>query len=340
MTPGNNGENTPSAPQGDDDPFGYLYEDGQAAGATPPSGGGGYGYPGPRSSYNHVRAVGDRRPAYGQQTYGGQQAYGQQVPQQQGQQGQHGQHGQQGYGQPNAHYTAPEAQPGGAPVASPQYAPAGGGRGRGPNTKGLLIGAVAVVAVVAVGIIAAVVTGNDDDKGGDTGAGGKPSQAESVKPSEKPEKKPEKKAELPQTDAKALKLEGGTSTASDVEGAKAAGGTYVAGFDKVGAQVTWTVNGIPKAGSYKLWVNYGVPGKNSNATILVNGKKQTRPLNMENFSGGPEGDWEKGWTHTWALVQLTKGTNTVTLTCAQSDLCGTTGANIDQMWLKEAGSEG
>ncbi|MEU1150630.1 carbohydrate-binding protein [Streptomyces sp. NPDC005863] len=325
MTPGNNGENTPSAPQGDDDPFGYLYEDGQAAGATPPSGGGGYGYPGPRSSYNQVRAVGDRRPSYGQQQTYGQQAYGQQVPPQQ--------QPQQGYGRPNAHYTAPEAQPGGAPVTTPQYAPAGGGRGRGPNTKGLLIAAVSVVAVVGLGIGAALIFGNDDDKSDDANAGGKPSQASSVEPSEKPSKKPAKQADLPKTDAKALKLDGGTTTASDVDGAKADGGTYVAGFDKVGAQVTWTVNGIPKSGAYSLRVHYGVPGKDSNATILVNGKKQIRPLNMENFAHADEGDWEKGWTNTWAVVQLTKGTNTISLTCAQSDLCGTTGANIDQMWL-------
>ncbi|MET9549571.1 carbohydrate-binding protein [Streptomyces sp. NPDC006627] len=327
MTPGNNGENTPSAPQGDDDPFGYLYEDGQAAGATPPGGGGGYGYPGPRSSYHHVRAVGDRRPAYGQ-AQAGQQTYGQQVPQQQPQQG--------GHGRPNPHYTAPEAQPGGAPVTSPQYAPAGGGgRGRGPNTKGLLIAAIAVVAVVAIGIGAAMLFGGkDEDKGDDAQAGGKPSQATSVEPSEKPKKKPdEKTVELPKTDAKALQLQGGTTTASDVPGAKADGGVYVAGFDKVGAQVTWTVNGIPKDGSYSLRVNYGVPGKDSNATIFVNGKKQTRPLNMENFAHAKEGDWENGWTNTWAVVQLTKGTNTVTVSCEQSDLCGSTGANIDQMWL-------
>ncbi|MEV5982022.1 carbohydrate-binding protein [Streptomyces sp. NPDC052114] len=333
MTPGNNGGNTPSAPQGDDDPFGYLYEDGQAAGATPPSGGGGYGYPGPRSSYNQVRAVGDRRPQYGQtqptQQYG-QQAYGQQVPQQ----------GQQAYGQPNAHYTAPEAQPGGAPVTGAPYAPAPSGRGRGPNSKGLLIAAIAVVAVVAIGIGAAVLFGGDGDKGDGGGeAGAKPSQAESVKPSEKPTKEPEKDVELPKTDAKALKLEGGTSTASDVDGAKAAGGVYVAGFDKVGAQVTWTVNGIDKGGDYSLRVNYGVPGKDSNATILVNGKKQTRPLNMKNFAGAKEGEWDKGWTNTWAVVQLTKGTNTITLTCDQSNLCGSVGANIDQMWLVE-GSNG
>lgn len=328
MTPGNNGEHTPNAPEGDDDPFGYLYEDGQAAGATPPSGGGGYGYPGPRSSYNQVRAVGDRRP----NTYGTQAAptYGQQVPPQ-----------QQAYGQPNAHYAAPETQPGGAPT-TPQYTPASrgsGSRGGGPNTKGLLIAAIAVVAVVAIGIGAAMVFGGDDDKGGETDAGAGSTQAETVEPSEKPTKDPQKPVDLPKTDAKALKLEGGTTTASDYEGAESEGGVYVSGFDKVGAQVTWTVNGIPKAGSYSLHVKYGVPGKDSNATILVNGKKQTRPLNMENFAHAKEGDWEKGWTNTWAVVQLTKGTNSVTLSCAQSDLCGTTGANIDQMRLVE-GSNG
>lgn len=327
MTPGNNGEHTPNAPEGDDDPFGYLYEDGQAAGATPPSGGGGYGYPGPRSSYNQVRAVGDRRP----NTYGTQAAptYGQQVPP------------QQAYGQPNAHYAAPETQPGGAPTA-PQYTPASrgsGSRGGGPNTKGLLIAAIAVVAVVAIGIGAAMMFGGGDDKGGETDAGAGSTQAETVEPSEKPTKDPQKPVDLPKTDAKALKLEGGTTTASDYEGAESEGGVYVSGFDKVGAQVTWTVNGIPKAGSYSLHVKYGVPGKDSNATILVNGKKQTRPLNMKNFAHAEEGDWAKGWTNTWAVVQLTKGTNSVTLSCAQSDLCGTTGANIDQMRLVE-GSKG
>ncbi|MFF1376478.1 carbohydrate-binding protein [Streptomyces sp. NPDC058308] len=323
MTPGNNGENTPSAPQGDDDPFGYLYEDGQAAGATPPSGGGGYGYPGPRSSYNHVRAVGDRRPAYGQQTYGGQQAYGQQVPPQQP---------QQGYGRPNAHYTAPEAQPGGAPVASPQHAPAGGGgRGRGPNTKGLLIAAIAVVAVVALGIGAALITGNDDDKSDGANAGAKPSHAQSVEPSEKPSKKPAKPADLPKTDAKALKLEGGTTTASDVKGAKAGGGVYVAGLNNVGASVTWTVDDIPKDGAYTLFVGYGVPGKPAKTTLSVNGSDSQRKLNMDNFAHAEQGAWDKGWTETYVYVQLTKGTNTVTVSCQQGDQCD---ANLDRLWLK------
>ena len=67
MTAGNNGASTPE----DDDPFGYLYEDGQAAGAQQPRQGG-YGYPAPaaqpgvpRTSYNQVRTVGERQ--YGQQ---------------------------------------------------------------------------------------------------------------------------------------------------------------------------------------------------------------------------------------------------------------------------------
>lgn len=77
-TPAHNGPHGGANQPEDDDPFGYLYADGQAAGATPPGQGGGYGYPGPavggpsgaqpgvpRTSYNQVRTVGER-------TYGGQ----------------------------------------------------------------------------------------------------------------------------------------------------------------------------------------------------------------------------------------------------------------------------
>ncbi|MGY0024860.1 carbohydrate-binding protein [Streptomyces sp. cg35] len=311
MAPGNNGAST--TPE-DDDPFGYLYADGQAAGATPPSGGGGgYGYPNPRSSYNQVRTVGERQ-------------YGQQVPPQQQ---------TAAYNQPNAYYQAPETMPGGgAPTQpGPPQAPGrgGGGRGRGPNTKALLIGAVAVVAAVVIGIgVAMLGSGSDDDKGDD--AAGKPSgDSQSVQPSETPSQSASAEPlDLPKTDAKALKLAGGTVTASDVKGAKAAGGVYIAGFNKVGASVTWTVNDIPKDGSYRLYVNYGVPGKDSDATINVNGTKQDRPLNMKNFAGAKEGDWEKGWTNTWAIVQLTKGTNAITVSCEQGNQCD---ANLDQMWL-------
>ncbi|MGA4841139.1 carbohydrate-binding protein [Streptomyces sp. G45] len=320
MTPGNNGDQTPNTPQGDDDPFGYLYADGQASGATPPTGGG-YGYPGPRSSYHQVRAVGERQ--YGQQAPQPPAApgYGYPPVQPQG----------AAYGQPSAHYTAPEAQPGvTAPIRqAPPVAPPGR---RGPNTKGLLIGAIAVVAVVSLGIGAAMLTGGDGDDDA-KGSGPATSQSESTEPSPtatKAKDKPTEPAELPKTDAKALKLEGGTTIASDVPGAKSDGGVYVGGFDKVGARVTWTVNGVAKSGSYSLYVQYGVPGKDADATLVVNGTKESRPLRMKNFAGAKEGDWENGWTHSWSVVRLNKGTNTITLACEPGNKCE---ANLDKLWL-------
>ncbi|MEU6847683.1 carbohydrate-binding protein [Streptomyces sp. NPDC046716] len=312
MAPGNNGGST--TPE-DEDPFGYLYADGQAAGATPPNGGGGgYGYPNSRS-FHQVRTVGERQ--YGQQ----------QVPPQQTQP-------TQAYHQPNAHYQAPETMPGGgAPTQPGQPRSSRGGGGRGPNTKALLIGAVAVVAAVVIGISVAMMSNSsDDDKNAD--AGGKPSgDSQSVQPSESASPSAsasEAAADLPKTDAKSVTLGGGTAVASDVQGAKADGGQYVAGFNKVGASITWTVNNIPDDGEYRLYVNYGVPGKAQDATIDVNGKKQSRPLNMNNFAHAKEGDWEHGWTNTWASVQLTKGTNAITVSCQDGNKCD---ANFDQFWL-------
>ncbi|GHH30578.1 CBM35 domain-containing protein [Streptomyces lanatus] len=306
MTSGNNGASTPE----DDDPFGYLYADGQANGAQPPSGGGGYGYPG---SVNRVRAVGQRQ--YGQQ------APAPQIPQQQGT-----------YGQPNAHYAAPETLPGGAPTtAQPAYSGgSGSGRGGGPNTKGLLIGAIAVVAAVVIGISVAML-GGDDDKGNEAdGSGSTPTQSQSAESSPSASSSAEEQAELPKIDAKALRLEGGATTASEFKGAKAEGGVYVTGFNQVGAKVTWTVNGIEKAGTYRLYVHYGVPGKDADATLVVNGTAQSRVLNMENFGNTPEGDWEKGWKDTWSNVNLNKGTNTITLACNDGNQCD---AVLDQMYL-------
>jgi hypothetical protein len=314
MAPGNNGAST--TPEGDD-PFGYLYEDGQAAGATPPQGGGGgYGYPNsrtPRTSYNQVRAVGERQ-------YGGPQAQQQTAA----------------YHQPNAHYQAPETMPGGASQPGPpqpaSHGRGSGGRGSGgPNTKALLIGAVAVVAAVVIGIGVAMLGNGSDDKGADAGGTESAGPAQSVQPSTEPSKKATAApAELPKTDAKKVTLAGGTSISAEVPGAKADGGQYVAGFSAEGAALTWTVNGIPKDGQYKLHVDYGVPGKDSDATIDVNGTKQQRPLNMTNFAHAAEGDWEKGWTNTWAYVQLTKGTNAITISCESGNQCN---ANFDRFWL-------
>ncbi|MFF5312691.1 CBM35 domain-containing protein [Streptomyces massasporeus] len=311
MTPGNNGASTPE----DDDPFGYLYADGQANGAQPPSGG--YGYP---NSVNRVRAVGTRQ--YGQQSQTAQTAPYGQVPQ------------QGTYSQPNAHYAAPETLPGGATTAQQQM-PAGGGGGRGgrgPNHKGLLIGAIAVVAAVVVGIGVAMLGGDKDKDDASDEVGTNPTQSQESKPSPSASKGGAAQTDLPEVDAKALRLSPGLTTASDFKGAKADGGVYVTGFNQVGAKVTWTVDGIEKAGSYRLYVRYGIPGVDANATLVVNGDAQDRPVNMKNFGGLPKGDWEKGWQETWSNVNLTKGTNTIEIACNEGNQCD---AVLDQLWLKK-----
>ncbi|WP_030595850.1 CBM35 domain-containing protein [Streptomyces fulvoviolaceus] len=307
MTSGNNGASTPE----DDDPFGYLYADGQANGAQPPSGSGGYGYPG---SVNRVRAVGQRQ--YPQQAPAPATAPYGQVPQ-----------------QSNAHYAAPETFPGGAPTTQHpmQSYSDGGNRGRGPNTKGLLIGAIAVVAAVVIGIGVAMAGGDDKDNAGGSGASTTPSTSQSSEPSASASESAAA-GELPKVDAKALRLEGGTTTASDVKGANADGGVYVQGFNQVGAKVTWTVNGIEKTGTYRLYVRYDIPGVDANGTLTVNGKANTQPLNMKNFAKQPEGDWEKGWQTTWAQVSLNKGTNTIELSCQQGNQCN---ALLDQFSVTE-----
>ncbi|MGW7300307.1 carbohydrate-binding protein [Streptomyces sp. NPDC054829] len=309
MTSGNNGANTPE----DDDPFGYLYADGQANGAQPPSGG--YGYP---NSVNRVRSVGQRQ--YGQQ---GQQAaptaaYGQ-VPQQQG-----------AYGQPNAHYAAPETLPGGAPTT--QQAPAysgGSGRGGGPNTKGLLIGAIAVVAAVVIGIAVAMAGGDDEPDDNNQAGGSTPTQEESKESAPSKEGKEEKPKDLPEIDAKALRLSPGVTTASDVQGANA--GTYVTGLNQPGASVTWTVDDIPEDGPYTLFTRFSVPGKDQSMTLTVNGKVFGSKVNFGNFAHAPEGDYEKSWADTYVWPTLNKGTNTLTVSCADGDKCDVL---LDQMWIK------
>ncbi len=343
MTAGNDGASTPE----DDDPFGYLYADGQASGATPPSGGGGYGYPAPRTSYHQVRAVGERQ--YGQQTRGG---YG--YPAAQGRPGApqnpgHGQQDGQGqttaafgrvpgqaYGEPNAHYQAPETMHGSSP--GNRQGPPGydeGPRGRGPNTKGLLIGAVAVVAAVAIGIGIAVLSGNDDTDGSQ--ANNTPPPADTVKPSQSAGKHTQEPAELPKIDAKALRLDGGTVTASDIKGAQADGGVYVAGLNTPGASATWTVNDVPAAGKYTLDIGYGVPGKDASVTLTVNGQPETSPLSLKNWASAKEGDWEKGWTSSYTFIELNKGTNTIKISCEQGNQCD---VNLDQVWLEKGWKKG
>ncbi|MDH6226360.1 MULTISPECIES: carbohydrate-binding protein [Streptomyces] len=309
MTSGNNGASTPE----DDDPFGYLYADGQANGAQPPSGGG-YGYP---NSVNRVRAVGERR----------------YTPQQTVQQPPASAPGP--YGGPNPHYQAPEAVAMGSvgvPGApgSRRSQDNGGGRGRGPNTKGLMIGAVAVVAAVVVGITLAM-TGGGDDTEKTAGTGPSPTASSMEKPTEAADDgKEKKKGEFEPTkiDAASLgELGGGATPASDVPGSRAESGSYLAGFGAPGSSVTWTVNGVPKDGQYTLFTYYGVPGEDAKATLTVNGG-QPAEVNLKNYAGAEKGDWAKGWTRTYNYVPLKQGTNTITLSCAEG--CN---ANVDQFGL-------
>ncbi|MFD3547979.1 carbohydrate-binding protein [Streptomyces sp. NPDC058655] len=342
-TPANNGSHGGANRPEDDDPFGYLYEDGQAAGATPPGQGGGYGYPGPtmgghpgapgvpRTSHHQVRTVGDRRG-------GGQRGP---VPQQQGP-------GPQAATAYQAQYQSPEAlqaggyavpaQPGGPAQSQTQTVSRSGGHGGGGGSsrKGLLIAAVAVVAAVAIGIGAALAFGGKgEDKGKNAATGGQnQSQAPQPSASPSPNGSPQpSEAPLPRADfaGAGMSLTGGASLQNTVPGAKSAGGQYVGGLNATGAAATWTLD-LPKAGSYKLKMTYGVPGKDASTTLTVNGEKQTRPINMKNFSKAAEGDWAKGWTNTYSIVQLKQGTNTVRISCETGNQCE---VNLDQLWLEK-----
>ncbi|MFJ9472376.1 carbohydrate-binding protein [Streptomyces caniferus] len=298
MTAGNNGADTPE----NDDPFGYLYRsEGGEGGAPGPSGDGAAArQPGvPRTSYNQVRAVGQRQ-------------YGQQAPQ------------QVTYGQQNAHYAAPETLPGGDRTRS--AGPGNGGPEPRRGRNGLLVGAVAVVAVVCIGIGVAMLTNGKDAQ--DTAGKQGPGAGDTVKPTDKPAGK-RKPGRLPKEEAGSLRLDGGASTAKDVPGARSPGGTYVAGMNNPGAAATWSLD-VDTPGKYKLWVGYGVPGKDANLTLNVNGQADSRPINMENFAHAPEGAWDKGWTKTWSYVQLNKGTNTIKLSCESGNACD---VNLDKVWL-------
>ncbi|MFE1550366.1 CBM35 domain-containing protein [Streptomyces sp. NPDC058718] len=323
MAAGNDGASKPE----DDDPFGYLYEDGQAAGAQAPHGGG-YGYPGPgpaqpgvpRTSYNQVRTVGERQ--YGQHQHQPQQPY---VPPQQ----------QAPYGQPHAQYAAPETY-GGPPTRQAPPPPPRGNSGGGPNTRGLLIGAVAVVAVVVVGIAAAVITnnGNKDDKDGQAG-GNTPSTAPSQvseEPSSEPSTEPTP-VELPKQDAATLKLGGTAGTEKTVTGAEGVGGTYVSGFNQVGASVTWKAN-MPTEGAYRLTVRYAIPAVDANATLTVNGKANSSPLGLKNFIKSSDPNLEKNWQTTWAPVTLQKGDNEIKISCETGNQC-----NVLLDWLEVTPAE-
>ncbi|MCT2592777.1 hypothetical protein LHJ74_23165 [Streptomyces sp. N2-109] len=333
MTAENNGTGTPEG----DDPFAYLYRQegggSDGAAAQQPT-----HQPGvPRRSYNQVQAVGERQ--YG----GAQQQYQGQPHQQQYQQ-------QPGAQHPNAHYAAPETMPGGRaamrqPGGGRGGAP-GGGRGRGGgNRNGLLIGAVAVVAAVVMGIGAAMIfnDGGDAAEGAEAGesasappaddAGGDKGEKKGKKDTGEDKNADSKPGTPPKEDAATLRLEGDAHLEDTVPGAKGKGGNYVAGMNKPGSAARWDAQ-LDEGGTYNLYVRYSVPGEDMNLSLAVNGKPHATGLSMKNYAKAPKGDWEKGWTYTYSTVQIKKGSNTFAISCGQGDSCN---VNLDQVWLKRAG---
>ncbi|MFC7218724.1 carbohydrate-binding protein [Streptomyces polyrhachis] len=295
-------------PTADDDPFAHLYrrEGGAPAEETAPIS----HAPGvPRTSYNQVRTVGERQ-----------------------------------YGQPAPHYAAPETY--GGPGARPQPEP-GDGYGPGPGHGGgrrgagggggglqgnpLLLGAIAVVATVVIAIGAAMLFSKDDEKkdAGPATTASAPA-GEAKKKQDGKDKDAAKPKLSPPLDAAKAVLAGGTVLAGDIPGAKSAGGQYIAGITAPGASATWTVE-VPAAGSYHVYVDYGVPGKDQALTLTVNGEAQTRKLNMKNFANAKAGEWDKGWTYTYALADLKAGTNTIALSCQPGDTCE---VNLDRLEVR------
>jgi hypothetical protein len=329
MTVGDNGTPDP----GNDDPFAYLYRsDGAEGGGEPQQPEPGPGVP--RTSFHHVQRVGERR----QQTYGG--GYGPPQGQQPG-----------GYGYPQGQ---PSAQPGpgsqptqpihsaapgraaarraaaGAPGGGGHGAGHGGGRGsgRGPNSKGLLIGAVAVVAVVAICIAFAMTRGSGGSSVAD-GPSPKATASRSASPSDSPSTDGAEDSLPGKVDAATLVLGGGAQQSTQWPGAQAAGGTYVDHMNQTGASVSWTFD-VSRKGDYTLYIGYAVAGKDASATVTTNGDAQQRPL--KNFANAKDGDWAKGWTQTFTWLSLKAGQNTVKVSCEQGDQCA---FNLDQLWLKK-----
>ena len=327
MTAGNNG----ASPE-NDDPFGYLYRsEGGEGGAEANTGAapraGGYGYPGtapqpgvPRTSYNQVKRVGERQ--YGQQAQQPQQGYG-----------------ASGYDQssPNPHYAAPETLPGG----TPREHGAGGGRAsarassRGPNNKGMLIGAIAVVGAVIIGIGVAMASSANDGDGRKSGkddarAAAADSGNDGQDEGSGRQDRRDKPFATAKKDAVGLRLDGGATAARDVPNATSGSGAYVGGMQQPGAAASWSVD-VPKKGLYTLFIGYGVPGQDANATLVVNGKPRTEPLPLKNYANAKPGEWDKGWTRTFAWIELNEGTNAIQLACAQGNQCN---FNLDWVRLK------
>lgn len=330
MTAGHDG--TPE----NDDPFAYLYRSEGGDQPEPAAG----GPRTPRTSYHQVQRVGERRPANPGPRQNPPQAggYGYPQPQSYDQHGAGAQPYPQSQPQPQGR-PYPQSPP---PAPGPrEYAQGGGGHrgghqsGGGPdarNRKGLLIAAVAVVAAVAIGIAFAMTNGSGDDNDATTDPKPTPTaQVTTTAPSTQPSPSatPAQFAS-PKVDAATLALVGGARQSTEWPGANGAGGMYVDQMTGVGASVTWTVT-VPEDGAYTFFISYGNAGDDATLTLGVNGTPRTDPVNLRNY--GDYTDWSKAWNNrTYSWVDLKKGANTLSLTCAPGNQCA---VNLDQVWLKQ-----
>lgn len=327
MTAGQDG--TPE----NDDPFGYLYrsEDGSEQPAAP------------RTSYNQVQRVGERRP---QPQQGGQQQGGYGYPPQQGggqQQGGYGYPPQQpyGYDQGQGQGQGPRGpQAGGPPQYTrqqPQYAPGGpddgggrhGGDGDGGNRRGLLLAAGAVVVVVAI-VIAVAMTKSSGDKEPEAKNTTPPATATGAPTTEPTPSATPTQFASDKVDAATLVLGSPAAVSTEWKGANAAGGAYVDHMNQAGATVTWKVT-VPADDTYTFFINYGNAGDDATLSLTVNGKMRTTPVKLKNY--GHYTEWDKAWDNTtYAYVSLKEGENTLQLSYQPTD---TGGVNLDQLWLKQ-----
>lgn len=324
--------NTGGTPNEGDDPFAYLYrpEDGPQGG-TPQA-------PQPRPpSHHQVRAVGER-------TYGAQQGYpGQAAPSPR--QAPHG-YGQQpgpGYQQPDAYYAAPETQHGGSP-----YGPGPGRSGLPepePRRNGLLIGAIAAVTAVVLGVGAAILFSGDDSQGTagaeqSQDAGGAQEQPGEGETSPEPqdgseggdedgseEKEPE---ELPSGDLTELTLDNGALLESTVGGARSPSSAYISGLNTPGALITWTFDFQGDPGSYKMNVGYSVLRGDQAMSFAVNNALREDQINLRDYA--KNNDWATNWVTTFNYIELAKGQNTILIGCDEGDKCE---AIIDRLWITE-----
>ncbi|WP_037573745.1 CBM35 domain-containing protein [Phaeacidiphilus oryzae] len=309
----------------DDDPFGYLYRPDGESGAS----GDGSEAPTrqqgvPRRSFAGTAQVG--RTTYGASAPYGAAPYQQQAP---------------GYQQQAPGYQQqPPAGPYGGQVPQQQaQQPPGGGHGRsagrgsgrrGPGGgRGVMIGAAAVVAAIVIGIGIAVFNNNGDSHG-NAGAGSS-SSATTGQSNDTASPSAPANAPLPGVvDADTLVLSPGLTTNNDHAGAKSKDGKFVETMP-AGSSVSWQVN-VPKAGFYHLWVRYANAGKDSGLTVTVNGKANSKPIDLSNWSHSS--DWAQAWYRSWAGVQLNSGQNTIVL----SSGAGQGNVNLDQFALNTSGS--